>query len=288
MAEPAYETADDLWKELKRNDPAAQLVLTFAQRLRFTKKPRHSLPAAKRQEDKRWVCILRQEGWNLYLLMRQRVVPNSKKPGNTTGYVTETQRGTKVQLGQADGAAGTVDRQAAAVLKATWSLVLSSCCVLWIDNWYRAQYTTHPDESDRSQSCTAMAVLQLKQRPTYWAGHPAIEDLAARIMTVARALQQRERRIPQTLRDMGYADGCVPDTRNVRAPLDVRRDARTVQAPVWRPFALSKEKVTAGVGVLNVLHFAKANAQQTNRVLPLWVDENIHYRILKLLYGAKN
>ena len=133
-----------------------------------------------------------------------------------------------------------------------------------------------------------MAVLQLKQRPMYWAGHPAIEDLAARITTVARALQQRERRIPQTLRDMGYADGCVPDTGNVRAPLDVERDARTVQAPVWRPFARSNGKLTGGVGLLNLLHFAKDVAQQTNRVLPLLVDENLHYRILKLLYGAKN
>ena len=87
---------------------------------------------------------------------------------------------------------------------------------------------------------------------------------------------------------MGYADGCVPDTGNVRAPLDVRRDARTVQAPLWHPFALSKEKVTGGVGLLNLLHFAKDTAQQTNRVLPLLVDKNIHYRILELLYGAKN
>ena len=66
-AEPAYQTADDLWKGLKRNDLAAQLVLTFAQQLRFNKRTRHSLPTAKRQEDKRWVRILRQEGWNLYL-----------------------------------------------------------------------------------------------------------------------------------------------------------------------------------------------------------------------------
>ena len=130
--------------------------------------------------------------------------------------------------------------------------------------------------------------VPLQQKPKYWAGHPAIEDLAARITTGTRAPQQRERRIPQTLRDMGYADGCAPDTGNVRAPLDVRRDARTVQAPVWRPIALSKERVTGGVGLLNLLHFAKDVAQQTNRVSPLLVDKNIHYRILKLLYGGKN
>ena len=105
---------------------------------------------------------------------------------------------------------------------------------------------------------------------------------------MARALQQRERRISQTLHAMGYADGCVRDAGNVRAPLDVRRDTKALQAPVWRPFALSKEKVTGGVGPLNLLQFAKDTAQQTNRVSPLLVDENIHYRILKLLYSAKN
>ena len=63
--------------------------------------------------------ILRQEGWNLYLLMRHWAVPNRKKPGNTTGYLMQTERGTKVRLGQADAAADTVDEQAAAALKAT-------------------------------------------------------------------------------------------------------------------------------------------------------------------------
>ena len=122
-AEPAYQTADDLWKGLKRNNLAAQLGLTFAQRLRFNEKTRHGLPAAKRQEDKRWVRILRPKSWNLYLLLRQRAVPNRKKQENTTGYLTQPERRTKVQLGQADAAADTMDEQAAAALKATWSLV---------------------------------------------------------------------------------------------------------------------------------------------------------------------
>ena len=64
-AEPAYQIAHDLWNGLKQNDLAAQVVLTFSQLLRFNKRTRYSLPAAKRQEDKRWVRILRQEGWNL-------------------------------------------------------------------------------------------------------------------------------------------------------------------------------------------------------------------------------
>ena len=105
---------------------------------------------------------------------------------------------------------------------------------------------------------------------------------------MAPALQQRERGITRTLHDMGYVDGFVSDTGNVRAPLDGRRDTTAVQSPVWRPFAKLKEKVTCGVGLPKLFQFAKDTAQQTNRVLPLLVDKNIHYRILKLLYGAKN
>ena len=59
---------------------------------------------------------------------------NRKKPGNTTRYLKQTERRTKVRLGQADAGADTLDEQAAATLKATRKLVLASCCVLWIDN----------------------------------------------------------------------------------------------------------------------------------------------------------
>ena len=151
-AKPAYQTADNLWNRLKRNNLAALLVLTIAQQLGFNKGTPHSLPAAKRLEDKRWVRTLQQEGWDLHLLMPQVAVPNRKRPGNTTGYLTQTARRTNVRLWQEDTAADTVDEQAATARKATWTLVLASCCVLWIDNWYQAQYTTRPDESDRSQN----------------------------------------------------------------------------------------------------------------------------------------
>ena len=166
-AKPAYKTSDELRSGLKRNDPATQLVLPFAQRLRFRKKTRRSVTKAKTQEDKRWVRTLRQERLNLYLLMRQRAIPNRKKPAKTTRYITHTERRIEVRLGKADSPANTVDKKATTPFGTTRASLLASCCVLWIDNWYRAQETTHPDESDRSQKCTAIAVLQLKQRQTY-------------------------------------------------------------------------------------------------------------------------
>ena len=61
-----------------------------------------------------------------------------------------------------------------------------------------------------------------------------------------------------------------------------------MQAPMWHPFAVSKEKVTRGVGLLHLLQFTNDTGQQSNSALPLLVDENTYYRILKRLYGANN
>ena len=55
-------------------------------------------------------------------------------------------------------------------------------------------------------------------------------------------------------------------------------------APVCR----FKRKANLRCRSVNLLQLVNDILQQTNRVLPLLVDENIHYTILKLLYGAKN
>ena len=51
------------------------------------------------------------------------------------------------------------------------------------------------------------------------------------------ATVQREN--PGTLRNIRYADGCVPDTGNVRAPMEVRKDFvnPTAGMPRFRSFS---------------------------------------------------
>ena len=84
-AEPAYQTADDLWNGLKRNNLAAQVVLTFAQRLRFKKRTQQVLRKAITQEDKLWVAILQQEGWNVYLLTRHQACTTERSQKGQQG-----------------------------------------------------------------------------------------------------------------------------------------------------------------------------------------------------------
>ena len=50
---------------------------------------------------------------------------------------------------------------------------------------------------------------------------------------------------------------------------------------------LSKEKVSSNVWLLNLLQFTRDLAQHTRPVVPVLCDENIHYRICKMMYGEK-
>ena len=87
------------------------------------------------------------------------------------------------------------------------------------------------------------------------------------------------------LRDLGFTS-TRPVVRNIRAPLDIIRPV-LAKRPHWRPLCLSKEKVSGNVSLLNLLQFTRDLAQHTRPVVPVLCDENIHYRICKMMYGEK-
>ena len=121
--------------------------------------------------------------------------------------------------------------------------------------------------------------------PTYWHGHPSLEELERRAPVVARMLGNTEGTFAHILRDLGFAS-TRPVVGNIRAPLDIIRPV-PAKRPQWRPLCLSKEKVSGNVSLLNVLQFTRDLAQHTRPVVPVLCDENIHYRICKMTYGEK-
>ena len=98
-------------------------------------------------------------------------------------------------------------------------------------------------------------------------------------------LGNTEGRFARILRDLGFAS-TRPVVRNIRAPLDIIRPV-PAQRPHWQPLCLSKEMVSGNVSLLNLLQFTRDLAQHTRRVLPFFCDENIRYRICKMMYGEK-
>ena len=175
--------------------------------------------------------------------------------------------------------------KAAVRLQTTWNKIHQQWVVLWMDNWYNKQFTTNPDKNDKSLNATALAVLLLRDAPRCWHCHPSLEELEQRVTVVARMLGNTEVAFARILRDLGFAS-TRPVVRNIRAPLDIIRPV-PAKRPHWRPLCLSKEKVSGNVSLLNLLQFTRDLAQHTRPVVPVLCDENIHYRICKMMYGEK-
>ena len=151
-----------------------------------------------------------------------------------------------------------------------------------MDNWYNKQFTTNPDKNDKSLNATALVVLLLRDAPRYWHGHPNLQELERRVPIVARMRGNTEGSFARILCDLGFAS-TRPVVQNIRAPLDV-----ICEAPAKRlhwPLCLSK--VSSNVSLLNLLQFTRDLAQHTRPVVPVLCDENIHYRICKMMYGEK-
>ena len=73
--EPPYHTAEEWWEGLKHGDEGAQLLYIFFSRLRKNETTRCSVEKAIAAEGKRWIGVLIEGAWRLYLLMRHRAVP---------------------------------------------------------------------------------------------------------------------------------------------------------------------------------------------------------------------
>ena len=78
--EPPYHTAEELWEGLKQGDEGGRLLFVFFLRLRKNVRTHCSVEKAIAAEGKRWVGVLIEEAWRLYLLMRHRAVPYQGKP----------------------------------------------------------------------------------------------------------------------------------------------------------------------------------------------------------------
>ena len=198
---------------------------------------------------------------------------------------TRAQRRILARSGLPRYSAPSVKEKAVVRLQTTWNKKHHQWVVLWSDNWYNKQFTTNPDKNDKSLNATALAVLLLRDAPRYWHGHPSLEELERRVPVVARMLGNTEGTFARILRDLGFAS-TRPVVPNIRAPLDIIRPV-LAKRQHWRPLCLSKEKVSGNVSLLNPLQFTRDVAQHTRPVVPALCDENIPYRICKMMYGER-
>ena len=138
----------------------------FVLRLRKNERTRCGVERAIAAEGKRWVGVLIEEAWRLYLLMRHRAVPYQGKPKSVVAVEgSRAHRRILARSGLAGYSAPSLKEKAAVRLQTTWNKIHQQWVVLWMDNWYNKQFTTNPDKNDKSVNATALAVLLLKDAP---------------------------------------------------------------------------------------------------------------------------
>ena len=265
--EPRYHTAEELWEGLKQGDEGARLLFVFFLRLRKNERTGCSVEKAIAAEGKRWVAVLIEEAWCVYLLMRHRAVPYQGKPKSVIAIKgSRAQRRILARSGLAGYSAPSAKERAAVRLQTTWNRIHQQWVVLWMDNWYNKPFTTNPDKNDKSLNATTLAVFLLRDAPPYWHGHPSVEELERRVPVVARMSGNTKGTFARILRDLGFAS-TQPVVRNIRAPLDIIRLV-PAKRPHWRPLCLSKEKVSSNISLLNLMQLTRDLAQHTRLVVP--------------------
>ena len=170
--EPLYHTAEELWEGLKHGDEGARLLFVFFLRLRKNEPTGCSVEKAIAAVGKRWVAVLIEEAWRLYLLMRHHATPYQGKPKSVIAIEgSRAQHRILARSALARHSAPSVKERAAVRLQTTWNKIHQQWVVLWMDNWYNEKFTPNPDKNDKSLNATALAVWLLRDAPRYWHCH---------------------------------------------------------------------------------------------------------------------
>lgn len=246
-----------------------------------------------RSQQARWLGQLAASVMATWRVLRQQSIPLT-----AGGTAPATLRHLPRRARQVLRPTGVVGRpledmaeRARVAAEALWEGLDGRQCVLWMDNWCMLRWGTDPVHPEYTQNVTALAILDLdalldRPMPTRsttvptFPGHPDLgyvvrhvegavalcTSVAASMHTTANAFNREE--LQRT---------------DVRVPLDlVRHNMRSLQ---WRPFSLTEQTVSGTVDLLDLLRSARDIQVRTRRVLPLLVDENIHYRVLRMLYS---
>lgn len=187
----------------------------------------------------------------------------------------------------------TLKVQAAEVASQLWSDLADGDVVVWVDNWYAERFTTNPDNAVLSVNVTAFAVLvlstvELREQAVQtrtrtlppFPGHLTLHHMTIRVeavkVNVVHSLQKLQR---------AAAALCQQSIMStwVRVPLDENRPVRPTLP--WRPLTLSDNRVSENMELLHVVQDLLAVQAHTRGVMPVLVDEKIHYTLLRMMHS---
>ena len=161
-----------------------------------------------------------------------------------------------------------------------WDLIKQFQHIVWFDNFYRRCFAPSPHSPNRSLKFTAMALIQLSSDVDINPGYPKLDGLKQPLLVVVRRLRDSFVGLCDTTKTL--LDGPI-EAKDIHAPLDCRRTS--VSRLQWKPFFLTALTTRCQPDLVALVHLLVEVQHQSNKVLPILVDENIHYRLCKMMYS---
>ena len=152
--------------------------------------------------------------------------------------------------------------------------------MVWVDNWWHAQFRANPVKPNACLDVTAKAVLHTTPLPLV-RGHPSLPDLVDRVDTVVMAVVQQHREMLKVCIDMCNAPIY---RRTIRGPLDIAREAGRQQL-FRKPFGIYESHTCQNQELFDLLDVLRSTQRHRQNPMALLVDLIIHYRVRKILYS---
>ena len=244
-----------------------------------------------RSQRARWVSVLGHAVFSVWRVLHRQARPMQQLPQQVT-RLSRHQRRLLRPTGLVPNPEVSLATTAGAAARDVWNAVRGRQCVVWMDNFVRLRWGTDPTRPSYTQNLTALAVLVLDDLDTrdvrtraatvpWFPGHPELRDVLSHLPWASALCCTAADKLHRVVAALNRT---TIDHSSVRVPLDVQR--RNVQSLGWRPLSLTEQNVSATEDLLRLLRTTREVQEHSGRQLPLLVDENIHYRVLRLLYSG--
>ena len=206
--------------------------------------------------------------WHLYVQLRHIAAPR-KRLRERTSLSLSLNRRDRRQLSATGLLRHTLpsmrsqsDRAAARL----WDSIKNHATVMWMDNWYHAQFTVHPTEPDVSKNVTVIALLHIIDvRP--FTGHRTLDDLVQNIDATAQGIWQQCAAFSDAI---AAVNGQAVARTWIRVPLDIARNRR--KRLHWQPMLISELKCGTSAELVQLLTLVRDTQQHTGHTMPLLID----------------
>jgi hypothetical protein len=153
-------------------------------------------------------------------------------------------------------------------------------CVMWMDNFFRRTSSHHPGRrGSAGLNTTVVSILHTGALPPF-RRFVDVHRWDEGIRIASRQVEKFSDRMKEMIKEVRRT---VWSDANLRVPLDFHREG--VRPLQWTALALMDDVVGSNAGLLAMVRFALKCAEASAAPLPLLVDINIHYRLLRLMFN---